>query len=317
MIYKIGIVGAGAIGTAHKQAIDANAECELVAVCDKVLEKAQLLAEGTSAHVYEDYQQMQESEKLDAVILNLPHFLHKSITVYFLEHGVPVLVEKPMAITTEECDAMIAASKKSGTKLAVGHVQKYFPCYRALKKMIEENRFGKLCGIREVRNCDYFTGRPAWFLNRKLAGGGIVMNYCAHTMDKIFYCTGLKAKEVFAAGNNFLTDHTVEAIAQVLVKFDGGVNGTFCYCGCKVPDDYTTDFYFTNGAAQIRDGYDLWISEAGGEFVPVGNCDPDEIFNFQLCEFIKLLKGEESEVVTPEYGKEIIAVLEKALSQIS
>ena len=316
MVYRIGIVGAGAIGVSHKKAIGTNMACELAAVCDTVQEKAENLAQGTGARVYTDYRQMQEAEKLDAVILNLPHFLHKSVAVYFLEKGIHVLVEKPMALTTEECDAMIAASRKTGAKLAVGHVQKYFPCYRILKEMIEEKRFGRLCGIREVRNCDYFTNRPAWFLDRKLAGGGILMNYCAHTLDKIFYSTGLRAKEVYAAGNNFLTDDTVEAMAQVMVVFDGNVNGTFCYCGCKAPADYRTDFYFTNGAVQIRDGCDMWISESGNEFVRIEQCDSFDIFGFQLGEFVKLLNGEESEVVSPEYGRDVISVLEKALAQV-
>ena len=315
-MYKIGIVGAGAIGSCHKEAFKANPSCVLTAVCDKVLERAEKLAEGTGAHVYDDYRKMQESEALDAVILNLPHFLHESVTVYFLEKGVSVLVEKPMAINTAECDAMIAASKKSGAKLAVGHVQRYHNCYRFLKKMIAEERFGKLCGVREVRNCDYFTGRPGWFLDRKLAGGGILMNYGAHTMDKMFYTIGLKAEEVVAMGNNFLTDDSVEAFAQLLVRFEGGVNGTFCYCGCKVPSEYRTDFYFTNGAAQIRDGWDLWISEAGGEFTQVEGCNSWGLFEPQLAEFVKLLDGEDSEIVTPEYGRDVIAVLEKAFSQI-
>lgn len=81
-------------------------------------------------------------------------------------------------------------------------------------------------------------------------------------------------------------------------------------------NSYQTDFYFTNGAVQIRNGYDMWVSEGGKPFIQIDNCDPSEIFDFQLNEFIKLLKNEASEVVSPEYGKEVIAVLEKALSQI-
>ena len=316
IMYRIGIVGAGAIGGCHKEAFKANPTCELAAVCDTVLDRAEKLADGTNARVYDDYKKMQEAEQLDAVILNLPHFLHESATVYFLEKGISVLVEKPMAINTAECDAMIAASKKSGAKLAVGHVQRYHNCYTILKNIIAENRLGKLCGIREVRNCDYFTGRPAWFLNKKLAGGGILMNYGAHSMDKIFYTTGLKVENVVAMGNNFLTEDSVEAIAQLLVKFEGGVNGTFCYCGCKVPSEYRTDFYFTNGQAQVRDGWELWVSEAGGEFVCMEGCNSWDLFEPQLAEFVKLLNGEESRIVTPEYGRDVIAVLEKALAQI-
>lgn len=315
-MYKIGVVGAGKIASAHKRAILEHEQCRLVAICDTVQEKAEKLAEGTDARVYDNYETMQEREELDAVILNLPHFLHEKASVYFLDRGISVLVEKPMAITTAECDAMIAAAERTGAKLAVGHVQRYHKCYRIVKRMIENKQLGRLCGIREVRNVDYFTNRPAWFLDRALAGGGILMNFGAHTMDKVFYTTGLKVKDVFASGNNFLTDDSVEAIAQLLVTFEGGVSGTFCYCGCKGAREYRTDFYFTGGTAQIRDGWDLWVCEAGGEFTRVEGCNDSGLIEAQMVEFVKLLSGEENEMVTPEYGLEVISVLERAFAQI-
>lgn len=315
-MYKIGVVGAGKIAGSHKKAILAQPQCQLVAVCDTVLDRAKALAEGTDARVYDNYETMQAEEELDAVILNLPHFLHEKVSVYFLDRGISVLVEKPMAISTRECDGMIAAAQKSGAKLAVGHVQRYHKCYRIVKQMIESKQLGELCGIREVRNVDYFTNRPAWFLDRTLAGGGILMNFGAHTMDKVFYTTGLKVKDVFASGNNFLTNDSVEAIAQLLVTFEGGVSGTFCYCGCKGAREYRTDFYFTNGTAQIRDGWDLWVCEAGGEFTRVDGCNDSGLIEAQMVEFVKLLNGEENEMVTPEYGRSVISVLERAFAQI-
>ena len=315
-MYKIGVVGAGKIAGAHKNAILGHEQCSLVAICDTVPEKAQKLAEGTDARIYDNYETMQAKEELDAVILNLPHFLHEKVSVYFLDRGISVLVEKPMAITTAECDAMIAAAKKTGAKLAVGHVQRYHKCYRIVKRIIESKQLGELCGIREVRNVDYFTNRPAWFLDKALAGGGILMNFGAHTLDKVFYTTGLTVKDVFASGNNFLTDDSVEAMAQLLVTFEGGVSGTFCYCGCKGAREYRTDFYFTNGTAQIRDGWDLWVCEADGEFTRVEGCNDSGLIEAQMVEFVKLLRGEENEMVTPEYGAEVISALERAFAQI-
>ncbi len=315
-MYKIGVVGAGKIAGVHKRAVLGHGQCQLVAVCDIAVEKAKKLAEGTDARVYDNYETMQAMEELDGVILNLPHFLHQQASVYFLDRGISVLVEKPMAISTRECDAMIAAAERSGAKLAVGHMQRYLQCYRILRQMIQSKRLGELCGIREVRNCDYFTNRPAWFLDRALSGGGILMNFGAHTLDKVFYTTGLKVKDVFVSGNNFLTDHSVEAIAQLLVTFEGGVSGTFCYCGCKGASEYRTDFYFTNGAAQIRDGWDLWICEADGAFTRVEGCNDSGMIETQMVEFVKLLSGEENEMATPEYGRRVISVLERAFAQI-
>ena len=312
---RIGIVGAGIIGASHKNAITEHKDCCLTAVCDISLEKAQHLAEGTQAHVYTDYREMQEAEHPDAVILNLPHFLHKEVSVYFLNQKVAVLVEKPMANTVQECDEMIEASRRNNTPLAVGHVQRYFACYRKLRELMHENRFGKLCQITETRNTYYFNEkRPKWFLNKKQAGGGILMNYGAHTLDKIFYTTGLKAESVTAAGSNFLTEDDVEASAQLLVKFVGGVSALLSYCGCRVPNQYENYFYFTDGAAKIVNSHELWLAEPGEEFHRV-ELKEKLTFHWQLEEFLKLMAGKESEIATPEYGREIISVLEKAFAQ--
>lgn len=312
---KIGIVGAGAICTMHKQAIEKNPDCVMAAVCDLAIEKAQKAVEGTEARAYTDYKDMAEKEELDAVILNLPHFLHKDVTIYFLEKKIAVLVEKPMAITTEECDAMAEASRKSGAPLAIGHVQKYHACYKKVKEYIQTGELGKLAHITETRNSDYFTGRPRWFLDKKTAGGGIIYNYGAHTLDKIRYTTGLEVEEVMAVGNNFLNEENVEASAQMYLKLTGGVGAACTYSAGLVPSQYETYFYFTEGAAWVQEGYYLYVSKKGAPYEKVELDYSYTIFDEQLAEFVKLIKGEESHVITPEYGKAVISVLERAVAQ--
>ena len=120
---RIGLIGVGSVGELHKWAIDEHPECELTAICNRTLSKAEKLAEGSSAHCYSDYKVMMEQEALDAVIVNLPHDMHHDVTNYILERGVSVLVEKPMAMNVAECESMIKTAKKHGVVLAVGHVQ--------------------------------------------------------------------------------------------------------------------------------------------------------------------------------------------------
>lgn len=316
---RFGIVGAGIIGVTHKEALMGNPQCEITAVCDLSLEKAEQLAEGTKARVYTDYKLMQESEQLDAVILNLPHFLHKDVSVYFLERSVPVLVEKPMAITTEECDAMIAAARSTNTPFAVGHVQRYMSSLKKAKQLIESKELGQLTQMIEIRNTNYFEpGRPRWFLDKKLAGGGILMNYGAHTLDKFLYATGLEVERVTAAGNNFQTADTIEGSAQLLLTLTGGVTAVCSYSGGCAPSVYDVWFYFTNGSIHIdyMKGAQLQVCK-GTKQAELVELPQDSIFAEQLTEFIKLLKGEESYVATPEFSRKVIAVLENALQQIN
>lgn len=311
-MFKIAIVGAGIIGKSHSDAIFSNPDCELVAVCDVNEEKAKEIAIVHSAKCYTDYKEMADEVEMDVVILNLPHFLHCEVTVFFLEKGINVLVEKPMANTTEECDKMIAASKKSGAKLAVGHVQKYYSAVREVKKIIDSGKYGKLCMITEVRNVDYVREtRPKWFLEKKLAGGGIVMNYGAHTLDRIMYVTGEKVTEVHAITSNPVSEHDIDVDVQMLLKLTGDISAAVTFCGNRVPSEHEASYYFTDGTVKIK-GSDLYLFE-NGEFVKYEGTG--SLLEKQLEEIIKWLKGEENELVTPECGRDIIRVLEQVTNK--
>lgn len=316
---RIGMIGAGNFSYTHKRAIKSLDGCEICAVSDLIEEKAAAFAEGINAKVYTDYREMLEKEKPDGVILNLPHFLHKDITIDCLKHKIPVLVEKPMALSTEECDAMIAASKQYETPFAVGHLAGYSKSGQALKKIIREKTLGKLVAMTEIRTCNYFVNRPKWFLDKKLSGGGIMMNLGAHYIDKVLYLTDVEPEEICSVISNCATEDNVEATAQFLLRLPDNVSASGTFSGCVSSGQCETTFYFSKGTAQIRLGLELWISKAGGDFEPVVVGDHNEIMNGnmteQITEFMKLIRGEENHATTPEHGRRVISVLEKILSE--
>lgn len=310
---KLGIVGAGNIGKSHSLAISQNPDCCLVAVCDTVIERAEEIAICHQAKSFTDYKDMCASVEMDAVIINLPHFLHHEVTVYFLEHGVNVLVEKPMAMTAAECDSMIATAKKNGVKLAVGHVQRYFAAYGEVKKLVENGRYGKLCMITDVRNTNYLQNRPKWFLTKNQSGGGIVMNFGAHSLDKIMYVCGQQVETAHAILRNPLSDDDVEINAQLLLQLTGDISATISFCGCPGVYAHETVFYFENGVAKVTAGGNKLLVSENGTFVTAYE-GRSTLLADQLCEFVKFLRGEDNMMVTAEYGREIIRALEKVLS---
>ena len=312
-MFKLGIVGAGIIGKSHSDAILKNNDCILCAVCDTVIERAEEIAKIHNAKSFTDYKEMAKEVKMDAVILNLPHFLHCEVSMFFLEKGISVLLEKPMAMNTDECDRIIDAAKKSGVKLAIGHPQRYYSAYTDVKRLISDGTYGKLCMISEVRNVNYLPNRPKWFLDKKLSGGGIVMNYGAHTLDKIMYVTGDMVKNVHAILANPISNDNIEVNAQILLETKGGISGVITYCGCPGVYNYETVFYFEKGVVKITDGALLYLSE-NGKFKDAVEGRTD-ILEQQLGEFIKLLRGEECNISTPEYSREIIRVLESVLQK--
>ncbi len=314
---RFGIVGAGIIAAEHRRALMKRTDCEIVAVCDVVREKAEAVAAGTAARVYTDYRAMGEEETLDAVILNLPHFLHCEVSIYFLEKKVAVLVEKPMANSVSECDRMIAASEKNGAPLAIAHLQRYRPSVRALRELVATGKLGALCAVIDMNNYDYFQpSRPAWFLRKQQAGGGITMNYGAHGLDRLLSVTGATIESVVGAGNNFISDHDVEASSQLLVRLSNGASAAMTYCGTKVPTDENMAFYFTNGCARLKPASELFVSYGTEELVAVPLA-PAALFEDQLDSFLRYVDGKESDIPTGVYGREIIRGLEQAFASMN
>lgn len=310
---KIAIVGTGIIAGLHIDAIAAHPECELVALCD--INEARLgeLCEKQGVPGYTNYKDLPEAVDFDAVILNLPHGLHAEASIFFLEHGKHVFVEKPMANTTEECDAMLAAAERSGKKLAVGHVQRFFRPNRVVKEMIDSGELGKLCMYSEQRSINYFLpNRPAWFTSKKMAGGGIIMNYGAHAFDKLFYVTGKRPVEIFANTANLINDKDVEGHAQIFAKFEDGLSAVITFSGYS-DVVYESYYYFTGGAIRVNGVDSTFIRREGEkEWTPIDAKRDYKEFNVQLAEFVKYVNGEDSEIADGIYSKDIIAAIEKA-----
>lgn len=306
---KIVVVGTGIIGLDHINAIENSDKFELAALCDLNEEVVSALAEKYNVPYFLDYHDIPSQVKADAVVLNLPHFLHCESTVFFLENGYNVLVEKPMANTVAECDKMIEAANKSGKKLAVGHVQRFFNANRKVKEIVDSEELGKLCMFTEVRTTDYFKPtRPRWFLNKKTAGGGIVMNYGAHALDKLFYVTEKTSANVNAACGNIKNEFDIEGHAQFMLKFDDGLSASITFSAYSL-SDYDSVYYFTNGALKVTDSR-LLSYTTDGEWHSIDVEEDGKHMERQLEEFYRYISGETANIADAEYGKAVISVIE-------
>lgn len=308
---KLAVVGLGGIGIQHLRAISKSSNCSIGAVCDINEELAKNISVEYSAPYFTNYKDIINLKEIDAVIINLPHFLHCETTVFFLEHGFHVLIEKPMANTVSECEKMISAAKSSNRKLAVGHVQRFFAANSEVKKAIKSEKFGKLCMFTEFRTINYFdSSRPKWFLNKDTAGGGIVMNYGAHAPDKLFYVLEEENAEIVSSYGNIKNNENIEGHAQFMAKFQSAVSATVTfsgYAGCG----YDSVYYFTKGALKVSDTNFLSCN-FGGDWEEVDiNSDNDNAMLLQIDEFCKYVNGEDADIADGEYGKNIIAIIEK------
>ena len=308
---KIAIVGTGIIAGLHIDAITAHPECELVALCDINEAKLKELCEKHSVFGCTDYKKLPESVDFDAVILNLPHYLHCEATEFFLNAGKHVLVEKPMATTVEECERMIEASKRSGKKLGIAHIQRHFNSISAVKQIYDSGELGRLCMYNENRSTNYFYDeRPRWFLSKKTAGGGIAMNFAAHSFDKLLsVMNGAKIISIDAQCGNFVNDYDIEGHAQIFAKFDNNVSASITLFG-YLASGYEAYYYFTKGILKVV-GDSLEINRGDGlGFVPYPITFDKLPFARQIEEFRKFLDGESSKTPGGEYGAYIIDAIQ-------
>ena len=309
---NIAIIGPGIIGLSHIAAIKTLDNCRLTALCDVNESVVKPLAEENGVPYFLDYKDIPKNVECDAVILNLPHGLHCESSIFFLNNGIHVLVEKPMANTVEECDRMLEAAKKNNKKLAIAHIQRYFDTNITVKKIVESGELGKLTMISEQRSINYFLdSRPRWFLSKKAAGGGILMNYGAHALDKVQYITGSKVKEISGSAFNLKNDYDIEGNAQYFAKLENGITcvGTFSgYCAVT----YENYYYFTEGALKLHGNHAIELIKNGEKNWTTlqVNAKGNEIAR-EITEFVKYILGEDANIADGEYGKSVIEAIEK------
>ena len=318
IMLKIAIVGTGIIVKSHIKAFAQLDDVELVAVCDINEEKAKAFSEECGVPYFLNYKDIPAGVDCDAVILNLPHGLHCEVSEFFLDAGKHVLCENPMANSVEECKRMIAAAERNGKKLAIGHIQRFMESIRTVKKIYESGELGKLCMYTENRTVNYFAdNRPRWFLDKKMAGGGVVMNYGAHAFDKLFSVMGdVKIETLDAHVSNYANDESIEGHAMIFARFDNGVVANITFSG-YTNTNYDAFYYFTNGALKVNN-HKIEINRGNNTKGFEDITPPTDVTNFalQLDAFHKYIKGEPTNVPDGEYGMKVIEVIEEIYKHI-
>jgi predicted dehydrogenase len=174
---RVGIIGSGFIAKqkhlpAWKKAVR---NAEVVALCDPNVAQAEDLARAHGIRqVYKDYQQMLEAERLDVVDICSPPRTHAELAIRSLNSGAHALIEKPMAINTEECDQILAVAKENGRKICVAHSDLFYPSFLKAREIVRQGTIGDFAGMRIFLSTpvDYITSRPDHWAHR-LPGGVI------------------------------------------------------------------------------------------------------------------------------------------------
>lgn len=223
---KIGVIGCGHISVMHLDSIRALEESELVAVCDIEPERAKRAAEKYGGKIYTDYKKMLECEKLDAVHICLPHYLHTTVACDAFRAGVNVISEKPMSINYEDAENAVNLASECGVKYGVIFQTRYNTPSRLIKQRITDGKLGRVkCGrttLTWFRSDNYYDGSD-WKGSWDKEGGGVIIDQAIHSLDLANWMINDEISEIQSTLHN--RNHeimVVEDSAEGLIKYKNG-----------------------------------------------------------------------------------------------
>jgi predicted dehydrogenase len=228
---RIGLIGAGFIGAVHAKALGALREAKLVAVADLQLDRAQALATPAGGKAYASHTEMLSKEKLDGVVVATPDNAHVQPCADAAEAGVHLFIEKPLATTLADCDAIAAAVERGGVWALVGHTLRWEPRYALAQEAIRRGDIGTVSYMYARRN----NIKP---VARRAAGYTNVARFLAvHDIDWIQWALGERASHVYArTSSRVLTELKTPDAYVIVLRFPSGVLATV-EAAWILPDD--------------------------------------------------------------------------------
>lgn len=227
-IARFAIVGCGRISPNHLDAIAHAPSAQLVAVCDIIEERARQTAlENGLTHWYTDAETMFNSEQIDICCVLVPSGLHHKIAILAAQHGIHVLCEKPLDVTRENMEKMIAACRENNVKLGGIFQRRTFGAAIETKKAIETGALGRVtlgdAYLKYYRDQEYYDSGE-WRGTWELDGGGALMNQGIHGIDLISWMMG-GVKSVYARCERLVWNTEVEDTAVISIKYKNGALG--------------------------------------------------------------------------------------------
>ncbi len=268
----IGIVGAGFMGRTYAETITTQiqgAELRAVAVGSRAPE----LAQDYHIALENSLDALLQRDDVHIVCVATPHGMHGKQALAAAEAGKHLLIDKPMACTVKECDAILEACQARKLRCDITYTQRARVCNMEMKRLIDEGGLGKILHIHNSQVVpDGMATTPRWQLERENVG--ILMGHGIHNLDQIRWLTGREVAKVFGKVRAFSDTYDVDSTADLILTLD---DGTVCtvFCSFEVP---APGIPRTGGSTQVilergiidADWYgELRVSQAGGAWETV------------------------------------------------
>lgn len=316
---RVAIVGCGSITEgAHLPAVLASPEVQLVGLVDTSENRLRSLKEkfGPQIPAFRDHKEL--FDKVDAVVLALPNFLHAPVGTEFLKRGIPVLCEKPLSVRKAESIQLCEAAESGGASLAVGFVTRFFPSTLLTRNLLETGFLGQL------RSFDYEFGTAGGWetasgynLSREKSAGGVLAISGSHFLDRMLFLFG--DVDVVRFQDDSRGGLEANCIAEFLAINNGRhLPGTVTLSkthrlanrlrvigekgAIVVAEGQTLSVTFFPAGSDLRQ--DIFLSS----FVP--GAPEQDYFRLQLEDFVRSIREKTSPRVTGEQGLKSAALME-------
>lgn len=313
------IIGTGFIGNAHATAYKNMDNAQLVAIADVDEEKGRKAAEEFDCKYYKDAEEMLQAEEVDIVDICLPTFLHEQYVLLAARYKKHILCEKPVTLSLESMDRMLAAVKEAGVRFMVAQVVRFWPEYIKIKEMYDAGDFGDVRMVYANRIAQH-PNWTQWHRDPGKSGGGL-FDLHLHDIDFVQYLFG-KVKSVYAVGK--ASETGCWNFVMTTLKFENGnyatVEGIF---------DMTENYPFTMTFRIIGETKTVDYSMvAGFNLEDVGSSkraavlyesgheprkldiDEKDAYQIELEYFVGHIEsGKPFDVITPEDSRHVVAVI--------
>jgi len=268
------LIGCGRIAKRHAEHIKRLAN--LTAVCDILIERAEQISKDYGCKAFCTlYDLLQDkSINIDVVSICTPNGLHSDHAIACLKNGYHVLVEKPMALSVSECENMIIAAENSNKRLFVVKQNRFNPPVIALKKILSENRLGKIFSVQ--LNC-FWNRKPDYYIKSDWKGklksdGGTLFTQFSHFIDLLYWLFGdITEVNAFMNNSNHKNIIEFEDNGVVILKFENDIIGTI---------NYTVNSYKKNMEGSITVFGEKGTVKIGGQYL--NKLEYQEIENYQI-----------------------------------
>ena len=304
---RVALFGSGFIQKIHAQAVLDHPQGELVAATNWREESLRKLGETFRIpRITTSWYDLVHADDIEAVVISTPNALHAEQAIACLHGGKHVLVEKPMAMTVAECDAIIAAARDSGKSLMVAHCWRFHPSVIEVRDVVARGELGEI-----VKTHGYGIhkewGPSGWFTQRALAGGGALIDMGVHAIDTVRFVLGdPEPVRVCASIGTHYGTYDVDDDGVLLISWSNGTNSVVesgwwqQHLGGLEAD---TELYGTKGYTRIFPSQ---------EPSPDYEHAPQSMYSAQMAEFLDAIADGRQPSPSGEDGRIVMQVVESA-----